>query len=70
MKKKYTVRPEDKSDWISFTKKMENIGVKEIALSQDNKRISKTPKLDLHGLSLADANNKAKKFIIESFDQG
>ena len=70
VKKKIIVSSQDKKDWISFTKKMENIGVKEIALSQDNKRISKTPKLDLHGLSLTDANNNAKKFIIESFDQG
>ena len=70
MKKKITVPFQDKKDWISFTKKMENIGVKEIDLNQDNKGISKIPKLDLHGLSLTDANNKAKKFIIESFDQG
>ena len=70
MKKKITVPFQDKKDWISFTKKMENISVKEIDLNQDNKRIAKIPKLDLHGLSLTDANNKTKKFIIESFERG
>tara|TARA_B100000029_G_C17355701_1_gene880613 strand:+ start:378 stop:815 length:438 start_codon:yes stop_codon:yes gene_type:complete len=70
VKKKITASSQDKKDWISFTKKMENISVKEIDLNQDNKVMAKIPKLDLHGLSLTDANNKAKKFIIESFDQG
>ena len=42
MKKKYTVRLEDKSDWISFTKKMENINDKELNYIQSNPKINKT----------------------------
>ena len=67
MKKKYTVRPEDKSDWISFTKKMENISDKEINSIPSNFKINKTPKLDLHGFSLNEANNEVKKFINKSY---
>ena len=67
VKKKYTVRPEDKSDWISFTKKMENISDKEINYIQSNPKINKIPKLDLHGFSLSNANNEVKKFINKSF---
>ena len=67
MKKKYTVRPEDKSDWISFTKKMENISDKEINYIQSNPKINKIPKLDLHGFSLSNANNEVKKFINKSY---
>jgi len=70
VKKKIIVSSKDKKDWISFTRKMEGIGVKEIDLNQENIGVTKMPKLDLHGLSLADANTKAKKFIIESFDKG
>ena len=67
MKKKYTVRPEDKSDWISFTKKMENINDKELNHTQSNYKVNKIPKLDLHGFSLKEANNEVKKFINKSF---
>jgi DNA-nicking Smr family endonuclease len=67
VKKKYTVRPEDKSDWISFTKKMENISDKEINYIQSNPKINKIPKLDLHGFSLSNANNEVKKFINKSY---
>ena len=67
VKKKYTVRPKDKSDWISFTKKMENINDKELNYIQPNSKLNIIPKLDLHGFSLNAANNEVKKFINKSF---
>ena len=70
MKKKYIVETKDKNDWISFTKKMGSITVKEVDSVQQNLKINKVPKLDLHGFSLSEANNEVKKFIIESFQDG
>ena len=55
---------------MDFTKKIENISVKEVDFLQENIQINKIPKLDLHGLSLSKANQKVKEFINESFDQG
>ena len=65
MKKKYSVSAKDKKDWINFTKKMENILVKEDDFFQEKNKILR---LDLHGYSLEDANRVVKKFITESFD--
>ena len=55
---------------MDFTKKIENISVKEVDFLQENIQINKIPKLDLHGFSLSKANQKIKEFINESFDQG
>ena len=70
MKKQYIVAAKDRNDWISFTKKMGSITVKEVDSVQQNLKINKVPKLDLHGFSLSEANNEVKKFIIESFQDG
>ena len=70
VKKKYIVATKDRNDWISFTKKMGSIIVKEVDSVQQNLKINKVPKLDLHGFSLSEANNEVKKFIIESFQDG
>ena len=69
MKKKYSVSPKDKKDWINFTKKMDNILVKEDDFFQENKEKNKIRRLDLHGYSLEDANRLVKKFITESFNK-
>ena len=69
MKKKYSVPQKDKKDWINFTKKMENIFVKEDNSFKENQERNKIRKLDLHGYSLEDANKIVKKFIIEAFDK-
>ena len=61
MKKKYSVSPKDKKDWINFTKKMDNILVKEDDFFQENKEKNKIRRLDLHGYSLEDANRLVKK---------
>jgi len=70
VKKKYIVATKDRNDWISFTKKMGSITDKEVDSVQQNLKINKVPKLDLHGLSLNEANKEVKKFIIESFQDG
>ena len=69
MKKKYSVSRKDKKDWTNFTKKMDNIFVKEDDSFQENKERNKIRKLDLHGYSLEDGNKVVKKFIIEAFDK-
>ena len=70
LRKKYIVATKDRNDWISFTKKMGSITVKEVDSVQQNLKINKVPKLDLHGFSLSEANKEVKKFIIESFQDG
>ena len=70
MKKKYTVTSKDKKDWIDFTKRIENIFDKDANFIKQNTSVNKIGKLDLHGLSLNQANKIVKKFIIESFEKG
>ena len=70
VKKKYAATFKDKKDWIDFTKQIDNIGVKEADLLQENIQINKVPKLDLHGSSLTASNKIVKEFIIESFHRG
>ena len=69
MKKKYSASSKDKKDWVNFTNQIENIGVKEDDLLEENQQINKIRKIDLHGYSLNNANKVLKKFIIESFNQ-
>jgi len=69
VKKKYSVSSKDKKDWIDFTKKMDDILVKEDDSLQENREKNKIRRLDLHGYSLEDANRVVKKFITESFDK-
>ena len=70
MKKKYFVEPNDKKDWIAFTKRLENIYDKDADFVKQNTTVNKIRRLDLHGLSLNQANKIVKKFIIESFEDG
>ena len=70
MKKKYTVTPKDKKDWVSFTSQISDISPKKIDILNQNTKINEVHKLDLHGFSLNESNKKIKKFIIESFNQG
>ena len=70
MKKKYSVTSKDKKDWDVFTKQMGNISVKESDFLKENVQINEVKKLDLHGFSLVEANEKVKNFIIESFNSG
>ena len=70
MKKKYSVSSKNKKDWIDFTRQMREISVKESDSPKQNIQINKTRKLDLHGLTLIEANKIVEKFIIESFNIG
>ena len=70
MKKKYTVTSKDKKDWLTFTKHLENLYDKDADSTKPKATVNKITKLDLHGLSLEDANKKVKKFIIKSFEDG
>ena len=70
MKKKYPVTSKDKKDWITFTKRLENVYDKNVDFIKQNTTVNKIRKLDLHGLSLNQANKIVKKFIIESFENG
>ena len=55
---------------MAFTKAIGNVGVKESDFIKEDGTLRKTPKLDLHGFSLEQANKAAKKFIIKFFDTG
>jgi len=70
VKKKYSVTSKDKKDWDVFTKQMGNISAKESDFLKENVQINKVKKLDLHGSSLVEANERVKNFIIESFNSG
>ena len=70
MKKKYPVTSKDKKDWDVFTKQMGNISAKESDFLKENIQINKVKKLDLHGSSLVEANERVKNFIIKSFNSG
>jgi len=68
VKKKYPATPKDKKDWIAFTKHLEDVYDKETNIIKQNTIKDKILKLDLHGLSLNQANKIVKKFIIKSFE--
>lgn len=69
MKKKYHPSSKDKKDWSNFTKNFENVYDKEIGFASKSIATNKVKRLDLHGLSLDQANKTVKKFIIESFEK-
>ena len=70
MKKKYSATPKDKKDWITFTKHLVNVYDKDAVFLKQNATVNKIGRLDLHGLSLNKANQRVKKFIIQSFEDG
>ena len=70
MKKKNPVSSKDKKDWNVFTKNLNKIYDKEVNLQDKNYLVQKIKKLDLHGISLDQANKKVKKFIMKSYDEG
>ena len=70
MKKKYPVTPKDKKDWITFTERLENVYDKDADFVKQSTTLNKIRRLDLHGLSLNQANKIVKKFIIKSFKNG
>jgi len=66
VKKKYSATKKDKEEWLSFARNLENISDKDGDKIFYKGRSSKIRKLDLHGMSLNEANSQVKNFIIES----
>ena len=69
MKKKHIATTKDKKDWIAFTKQLKNVYDKDVDFIKQNTTVHKIKKLDLHGLSLNEANKIVKKFVIQSFEE-
>ena len=70
MKKKNPVSPKDKKDWNIFTENLGKVYDKESSLEDKNPFLQKIKKLDIHGITLDQANKKVKKFIMESYNEG
>ena len=70
VKKKYSVSNKDKRDWLDFTKKLGNLYDKDVNLLKQNKKVSLTKKIDLHGSSLSEANIIVENFINDCFELG
>tara|TARA_B100001996_G_scaffold149631_1_gene113867 strand:+ start:323 stop:760 length:438 start_codon:yes stop_codon:yes gene_type:complete len=70
VKKKYLASSKDKKDWLDFIKNIGNISPKSEDFSNIRADLIKVPKLDLHGFSLKESNQKVKKFITDCFNHG
>ncbi len=70
MKKKYSVSSKDKNDWESFIKDMGKIENKDFNIDEQQNVNDKVKRLDLHGVTLNEANKIVKKFIIDSANLG
>tara|TARA_Y100000590_G_scaffold270117_1_gene303350 strand:- start:487 stop:912 length:426 start_codon:yes stop_codon:yes gene_type:complete len=70
VKKKYIASSKDKKDWEVFTKRIGDIHPKDVDLFQESIKTSEIKKLDLHGSSLSEANNRVKIFLFECFNKG
>ncbi len=61
------ISDKDKKDWKNFLKKNEKLPNKDLEKKENNSHITKS--LDLHGLTLDEANKKVESFILDCFDQ-
>tara|TARA_Y100000590_G_scaffold342209_1_gene390676 strand:- start:1616 stop:2035 length:420 start_codon:yes stop_codon:yes gene_type:complete len=68
--KKNSVKKKDKKDWLNFIQKMGRVHDKDKSFSVENKNHNKIRRLDLHGVSLDEANKIVKKFINSSKENG
>tara|TARA_B100002052_G_C15572378_1_gene458398 strand:- start:114 stop:536 length:423 start_codon:yes stop_codon:yes gene_type:complete len=68
VKKKSFVTPKDKEDWLSYIKNPKDIYNKEKNNKKKENLFSKI--LDLHGLSLDEANKVTKNFITKCSEKG
>ena len=66
--KKKIVTSKDKKDWEYFTTRFEGIYDKDRDLIKNNNQFNRSKKLDLHGISLTEANKIVEKFIINSYE--
>jgi len=69
--KKKSISSDDYKEWFSYTKEMKDVYDKDININSKNEERSKSKirTIDLHGLSLENANLNIKKFINESFEK-
>ncbi len=70
VKKKYTPTVNDQKEWVDFTENLKNIYDKDLDETKENIDKNKVQKLDLHGLTLDQANQTTKNFIIKCFEKG
>ncbi len=70
MKKKNLVSSKDKKDWLNFTKNIEGIYNKDLDILFQTKKEAYSKTLDLHGLSIENANKKVENFINDCFELG
>ena len=70
VEKKKTITSIDVKDWFDFTKNPENIYDKDLNFLDKSKEKDLTRKIDLHGLSLDEANKTIENFINNSFESG
>ena len=61
------ISDKDKKDWENFLKKKEKLPNKD--LEKKNNRFHITKSLDLHGLTLDEANIKVENFITDCFNR-
>jgi len=70
VKKKFSATSKDKIDWINYTKSLSGIFDKESSLADKKTQLINIPKIDLHGVSLEDANKIVKNFLQKSIKEG
>ena len=70
VKKKYSASSKDKEDWVNFIKNIGHINPKKEDLSENETINTIVPKLDLHGFSLSESNEKVKNFIYKAYELG
>ena len=68
MKKKFSEK--DKKDWNDFLRNEKNVEIKDEDFYLPDIKTQATPKLDLHGFNLIEANNLVKDFIIKFYSKG
>ena len=64
VKKKFIVSSQDKEDWLTFTKRISKVRAKKFDYLEQNLKINKFRKLDLHGFSLIEANRGCRKILV------
>jgi len=70
VKKKDFLTDRDKKDWEVYSKNLEGIYDKDLSSTQESYQKKKIKKLDLHGMTLLEANKKVEKFITKSYEEG
>jgi len=64
---KNKISDKDKKDWENFIKRKEKLDNKDLNYYKPKNK--KTKSIDLHGLTLDEANEEVKKFIIENYNK-